>query len=257
MFKVIGRQVMGVFFMLSVLNPAWAGDAAQAQQIVERADHYRLPLAAAKVVSNVQQFESGKLKKVHLYDVYIKPGRQSFILFRNGSENTQRLLMLQEKYWMLLPNTRRPIRITPIQKLLGEAAVGDVSTLTWSEDYNATILDANYQLDGVAAIQLELIAHTEGATYSKVILVVDRQSHFPLKAELYLMSGKLAKIAYFQAADNLSPGSGLAVKAMRLVDAIQKNRETRITYQSIESVALPDKYYNPAYLSRFSVKELL
>lgn len=76
--------------------------------------------------------------------------------------------------------------------------VGDVSTLTWSEDYNATILDANYQLDGVAAIQLELIAHTEGATYSKVMLVVDRQSNFPLKAELYLMSGKLAKIAYFE-----------------------------------------------------------
>lgn len=49
------------------------------------------------------------------------------------------MLMLGDNYWLLMPKSRRPIRITPMQKLLGEASVGDISTLTWSDDYQASL----------------------------------------------------------------------------------------------------------------------
>ena len=76
----------------------------------------------------------GTLEKERLYEVLIKPGRRSLVLFQSKAEAGQKVLMLDDRYWLLLPKTRRPVRITASQKLLGEASTGDIATMTWSED---------------------------------------------------------------------------------------------------------------------------
>ncbi|POB65316.1 outer membrane lipoprotein-sorting protein, partial [Vibrio vulnificus] len=109
-------------------------------------------------------------------------------------EAGQKMLMLQDNYWLQMPKSRRPIRITPMQKLLGEASVGDISTLTWSEDYQG-IWVASEKVQGlagesVATQRLQLTAKTSGASYQIIDLWLTEQENFPLKADLYLRSGK-------------------------------------------------------------------
>ncbi|WP_163131952.1 outer membrane lipoprotein-sorting protein [Agarivorans sp. Alg241-V36] len=243
-------------FKLWVLGGLFSIGLAQANEEVSlrllEADSYRLQSASAKVVTEVSQFEKQQLKKQHRYNVYIRPERESLVVFKAQSELGQKMLMLGDNYWLLMPNSRRPIRITPMQKLLGEASVGDISTLTWSEDYQGKLGEVS-EIDGVSAQHLQLQAKTSGASYQKIDLWVDQNNNFPLKADLYLKSGKLAKQAYFEQGQR---DGRTVVTTMTLVDSIQTNKSTVIDYQSVQAHSLADKYYNPAYLSKQSLEQL-
>ncbi|MCW8330236.1 outer membrane lipoprotein-sorting protein [Photobacterium sp. SDRW27] len=226
-------------------------------EILKRADQYRLDADAAKVVSQVLLYENGELDKTRKYNVYTRPNRESLVVFKSQVEAGQKMLMLGDNYWLLMPKSRRPIRITPMQKLLGEASVGDISTLTWSEDYQGQwVKETKLQLpstESLNTIQLELTAKTSGASYQRIELWLEQGSDFPIKANLYLRSGKLAKEAWFTKGlrDSLT-----GVVSMTLLDRIQPNKKTVIEYQEIVPMALEAKFYNPAYLSRNSVSEL-
>lgn len=225
--------------------------------MITKADSYRIQPDAAKVVSLVKLYKSNTLDKTRQYNVYTRPNRESLVVFKSAVEAGQKMLMIEDNYWLLMPKSRRPIRITPMQKLLGEASVGDISTLTWSEDYQGEwVTSAIIKTPNGAEVtthQLKLIAKTKEASYQTIDLWLDANNDFPIKADLYLRSGKMAKQAWFT--QGLREGV-TSVVAMTLLDKIQPNKKTVIEYQAISQQTLEDKYYNPAYLSRNSVSEL-
>ncbi|KLV09666.1 membrane protein [Photobacterium aquae] len=232
-------------------------ETQDAGQMLARADHYRSDGGDIKVVSEVSLYEEGSLDKRRRYHVYTRAKRESLVVFKSDVEAGQKMLMLGDNYWLLMPKSRRPIRITPMQKLLGEASVGDISTLTWSQDYagqwrGSETIEA---IDGkpVLANKLVLEATLGGASYHRIELWLEAGSDFPLKANLYLRSGKMAKVAYYHR--GIRDGSP-AVVAMTLLDQIQPERKTVIEYVAFAPSALADKYFNPAYLSRNGVSEL-
>lgn len=225
-------------------------------QMVLNADNFRQGYDAAKVVSQVALYENGQLDKTREYHVYTRADRESLVVFKSQVEQGQKMLMLGDNYWLVMPKSRRPIRITAMQKLLGEASVGDISTLTWSKDYRATfVAEESLDVEGQQTMtnQLRLRSTTKGASYHRIDLWLDVNSDFPIKADLYLRSGKLAKQAWFEAG---SLSGEERVVSMTLLDKIQPAKKTVITYQQITPESLDDKYYNPAYLTRNAVSEL-
>lgn len=254
------RSGMAFLLMLSLVfsGASWAVDAEQVTEMIAKADRYRLnSQQASKVVSVVHLFENEQLDKTRQYNVYTRPNRESLVIFKSAVEAGQKMLMIEDNYWLLMPKSRRPIRITPMQKLLGEASVGDISTLTWSEDYQGEwVQQESVELDNgeqVVTHKLKLTAKTKGASYQSIDLWLTTDRAFPIKADLYLRSGKLAKQAWFDEGER----NGLpSVVAMSLLDKIQPSKRTLIEYQEITEQALADKYYNPAYLSRNSVSGL-
>lgn len=222
---------------------SYASDEVAA--MVRDADRYRLQSAAAKVISHVSVYQNGTQEKNREYHVYLRENRESLVLFKSSVEAGQKMLMLGDNYWLLMPKSRRPIRITPMQKLLGEASVGDISTLTWSDDYHA-VADGTETITlpqgrTVATQRLQLTAKTPGASYQAITLWLAQGSHYPVKADLYLHSGKLAKQAWFAV-------EGERVCSMTLQDRIQNDKSTVIVYQAITPERLDDRFYNPAYL---------
>lgn len=236
---------MGITLLVFVSASASANDV---QQMVKNADNYRQDYLAAKVVSQVSLFKNDRLDKTRQYHVYTRPNRESLVVFKSQVEAGQKMLMLGDNYWLLMPKSRRPIRITPMQKLLGEASVGDISTLTWSEDYQATLVAQSQQTN-----QLRLESVTQGASYERIDLWLDAKTDFPIKADLYLRSGKLAKQALFEQGER---DGQTRVVSMTLLDKIQPAKKTLITYQQITPYELEEKYYNPAYLTRNLDSEL-
>ena len=223
----------------------------QVKQMVKNADDYRLGQRSAKVVSDVKLYKNNELDKTRQYTVYTRENRESLVLFNSQVEAGQKMLMLGDNYWLLMPKSRRPIRITPMQKLLGEASVGDISTLTWSEDYQGKWVETvTLDLISGESIQTEKIklsAKTKGASYFTIDLWLERGTGFPIKADLYLRSGKMAKEAWF--IKGLREGETKVI-SMVLNDKIQTNQKTVIEYKEIVPTEIADKYYNPAYLSR-------
>ncbi|NMU53377.1 outer membrane lipoprotein-sorting protein, partial [Vibrio parahaemolyticus] len=89
--------------------------------------------------------------------------------------------------------------------------------------------------------------------YQKIDLWLSEQDAFPIKADLYLRSGKLAKQAqYGRASDN---GEDY-VSEMTLLDSIQPSKKTVIEYQEIVPWQLDNKFYNPSYLPKANTTQL-
>ncbi|MEA9391549.1 outer membrane lipoprotein-sorting protein [Acerihabitans sp. TG2] len=226
----------------------FSAHAETVEQMLKKADQYRSREPYAKVTTLVKLYQDNKLDTTRLYEVYIRPMRESLVLFKSKAEDGQKLLMLDDNYWLLMPQSRRPIRITPIQKLLGNASVGDISTLNWSEHYQGTFhgtQDIVIKDKHIMSNQLELTAKTAGETYAKIELWLDKTNDFPLKADLYLLSQKMAKQAFFTPDDPLHPQK---IVSMTLLDSIQPEKQTVIDYQNVVPYKLDEKYYNPAYL---------
>ncbi|WP_081045033.1 outer membrane lipoprotein-sorting protein [Photobacterium kishitanii] len=266
MFNQRQQRYLSYFIKLSVCITGLVSSLAmasntfseqQVQQMLSTADSFRLQDDAAKVVSLVTLYQHNEVDKTRQYNVYTRANRQSLVIFKSAVEAGQKMLMLGDNYWLQMPKTRRPIRITPMQKLLGEASVGDISTLAWRYDYKASWY-ANENISdvsgkSVAAYQLKLIAVTAGVSYQKIDLWIDKLTYFPLRADLYLASGKLAKQAIFsQGIRDDKP----AVVAMTLLDSIQPSKKTVIEYQQVVPWKLDDKYYTPSFLSRSNTTEL-
>jgi len=226
--------------------PAFAVDV---KQLLKDADAYRLDEASLRIDTEVKVYKSGGLDKTRLYAVYAKPGRRSLVVFRSPSERGQKLLMLGDDFWLVLPTSQRPLRITPVQKLLGDASTGDVASLTWSEDYDGTIA-GEQSVEGIPCYKLDITGQRKGVSYPRIVLYVAKSGHYPVSAELYVASDKLAKLAQFKLGE--VNGKKL-VTTMILVDLLQRERRTELNYLSRTRKSLPDEYYNPAFLVRAEI----
>lgn len=238
-------------FLLVLAFLSAAADAADVKSLLRKADAYRLPDGQLQVETEVRLFKSGQLDRERRYTVLLKPGRRSLVLMQSPGEKGQKVLMLGDDFWQIMPQSQRPIRITPLQKLLGDASAGDIATMTWSEDYDGTIAGESL-VDDIPCLRLELVAQRPGVSYQRVDLYVAKAGTRPVKADLYVASDKLAKRATYVVE---SVGDRPLVTAMHLADQIQAGRETVIRYLSRRVREIPDEYYNPMFLTRGELKE--
>lgn len=234
--------------MLLLAALAWTplAHAQDAQALVEAADRWRTGDAALQVETQVQVVgRDGGLEKERLYTVFVQPERRSLVLMRSPAEQGQKVLMLGDDFWLLMPASQRPLRITPSQKLLGDAATGDIATMSWHDDYAATLADRADCPAAQPCHHLQLQARRKGVSYQRIELWIGRERHEPLRAELYVQSDKLAKEARF-VLDARQPW----VSEMVLTDRLSNHKETRVRYLSRQPRQVPETWLNPMFLVR-------
>jgi len=230
--------------------------------VLKKADAYRLDDGASRVESVVELFRGENLDKERRYTVYVKSNRRSLVIMKSPMEVGQKVLMLADQFWLLMPDSQRPLRITASQKLLGEAATGDIATMTWSEDYTGRIAGEvdcpTPPADRMPAatrparrcLHLDLAAARPGVSYARLDLYVEKGSALPIKADLFVNSGKRAKEAWYEAG---RLDGKTRIISMVLLDDIQAGRKTVIRYLSIASREAPDEFFNPGALVRNSL----
>lgn len=240
-------RILFLFVAAFVFN----AEAADVKTLLKEADAFRVTAEAIRVETEVRVFKGGQLDKTRLYNVYVKPGRRSLVVMRSSAERGQKLLMLGDDFWLVLPSSQRPLRITPMQKLLGDASTGDIASLTWAEDYDGKV-DGEKTIDGVPCLKLDIVGQRKGVSYPRIVLYLAKNDRHPVFAELYVASDKLAKEAAFELG---SVGGQKLVTTMRLTDRLQRERVTEVRYLSRNPKALPDEYYNPAFLVRSDIEQ--
>ena len=244
--------VSSVLFLFAIgiaaTTTSFAADA-KLQALVKQADAYRLAMDAGRVETEIRSFKGGQLDKTRNYTVYLKPGHRSLVLFRSLAERGQKLLMQGDDFWLMMPSSQRPLRITPMQKLLGEASTGDIATMTWGDDYEAKALGEE-TVRGEACVKLELTATRKGVSYPRVVAWLAKKGAAPVQAELYVASDKLAKVASFTLGEASDAGGRRQVTTMTLTDHLQKERSTEVHYLSRTPKTLGDEWFNPAFLVR-------
>lgn len=237
---------------VSLSAPVAADDAAtpDASALLQQAEQYRGLSENFVLNGRIETLRDGISEKMQPYQLLAGSDRKSLVIFTDGINKGQKVLLQDQQFWLQIPGSRRPLRITALQKLMGEASSGDVASLSWQQDY---------QISGIqpataatqAAWQLELTAAREGLSYARILLVVAANDAFPLSAEFYLASGKLAKQASFVRGKRVlnQKRTTDGVIAMQLSDKLQSKAVTVLHYDSLTEQQLPARLFNPQALT--------
>ena len=231
---------------------AIAASGAFAQDVsalLKAADKYRMSSDNMQVETQISVFNTdGSPDKERRYTVFAQQKHQSLVLMQSPAEKGQKVLMLGDDFWLLMPGSQRPLRITPMQKLLGDASTGDIATMSWAEDYSGTVAGEDRCGEPEqACVHLSLSAARKGVTYQRIELWLGKAKHEPVKADLYVQSDKLAKQARFVMDKATAP---TAVTAMLLRDQLTNKKETQVRYLARKEHTVPEAWLNPMFLAR-------
>jgi outer membrane lipoprotein-sorting protein len=247
------RAFLVLFFLSLLLTFALVARAAtpagiNAEALLKQSDTYRNGWPSFVTHVKITNYESGKSDEEKLYEVSQKGTDKTYVEFMSPRDKGRHLLMLGDDMWVYLPDTSRPVRITPLERLSGDASNGDVARTNYAEDYTPVYV----RTEKVGAEQchvLELTAKRKGATYQKILYWVRVEDARPVRAEFYLTSGKHIKSATF---DEYSPfGGKMLLHRLTLYDEIRHNSHSVLDYSNSAPRTLPDKLFYQGRADRF------
>ncbi len=216
--------------------------------LLRRADRSRNGWDSLVVRVKITSYESGEVDEEHLFEVSQKGTDKSYVEFLSPREKGRHMLMLGDDMWIYLPDTSRPIRITPMERIAGGASNGDVARTNYADDYDAQILRRE-EVEGVPCYVLDLTARRKGATYRRVHYWVRVSDAQPVKADFFLASGKRHKSATFDEYQTIA--GARVLRRMTIYDRVREGSSTVIEYLSITPRVLPDKLFHQGRSDRF------
>jgi len=219
-----------------------------ADALLKRSDAYRNGWPSYVVRVKITNFESGKADEEKLYEVSQKGTDKTYVEFLSPREKGQHLLMLGDDMWIYLPDTSRPVRITPLERLSGDASNGDVARTNYAVDYSPVYLRTEKVGDEDCYV-LDLKAKRKGATYQRILYWLRVQDARPVRAEFYLTSGKHIKSATFD--EYQQSGGRSLLHKLTLYDQIRHNSHSVLEYSGAAQRNLPDKLFYQGRTDRF------
>lgn len=155
------------------------------------------------------------------------------MMLKNGNE-----------IWFYDPATKSGLRISPQQRLLGQASNGDVVTTNLAHDYKGEIVAEETVTDGDRkerqAYRIKLTATVPGVTYQSIDYWVERGSNRPIKSNFYAESGRLFKTAYYRRYEN-QLGKDRPTETI-IIDGIDSQLVTVMKYSNYRLKNIPDAW---------------
>src|SRR5664280_2415011 len=247
------RAFLVLFFLSLLLTFALVARAAtpagiNAEALLKQSDTYRNGWPSFVTHVKITNYESGKSDEEKLYEVSQKGTDKTYVEFMSPREKGRHLLMLGDDMWVYLPDTSRPVRITPLERLSGDASNGDVARTNYAIDYSPVYVRTE-KVGTEECHVLDLTAKRKGATYQRILYWVRVSDARPVKAEFYLTSGKHIKSATF---DEYAEFDGKQLlRKFTLYDEIRHNSHSILEYTGTVPRALPDKLFYQGRSDRF------
>lgn len=136
----------------ALVAPAQA--APDAQAILAASDAVRNPAKPFAVTTALIEYRNGKQTDANTLSVYSKADThggqyRSLIRFVAPQRDANKLMLKNgNELWFFDPASQASIRISPQQRLLGQAANGDVLTVNLAKDYAAKLVGEEDVVDG-------------------------------------------------------------------------------------------------------------
>ena len=162
------------------------------------------------------------------------------------------VLMKDRNMWFIRSGLQKPVSISPRQKLLGDAANGDIASTNYVEDYEPTLLREE-TVSGEACYVFDLKARNKQVTYDRIKYWVSKERLVGVKAEFFTLSGKLFKTAQFKYDNVVKVDESTSipfVSQLIIRDAVMKEKVTTMTYTNIRVETIPDSDFNINVLLR-------
>jgi len=239
---------MLIGFLVTCCLICHAATVPDADALLKQSDTFRNGWPSFVSHVKITNYESDKADEEQLYEVSQKGTDKTYVEFLSPRDKGRHLLMLGDDMWIYLPDTSRPVRITPLERLSGDASNGDIARTNYAVDYKPVYLRTE-NVGTQSCYLLELTAKRKGATYQRILYWLRVTDARPVRAEFYLTSGKHIKSATF---DEYAEYSGKQLlHRLTLYDEIRHNSHSVLEYSGAVSRNLPDKLFYQGRSDRF------
>lgn len=256
-------------FVAACLGATWGGWSGaavaagpEAQALLAQSDAVRNPNQPFRVTVTLTEFEKGvqvNTTTLVSFARTLESGGQfaSLVRFVQPVRDAGKAMLKNgSDLWFYDPGTKSAVRIAPQQRLMGQAANGDVVTVNFARDYTATVAAEETIRDGERrdrkTYKLMLQASSSDATYGAIELWVDAASSAPLKARFFAESGRLLKTAFYR---KFQPqlGADRPTETV-IIDGLDPQAVTLVRLSDYAFRNVPTSWFQRDYLSRFNAE---
>ena len=231
--------------------------AHDARALLEASDAIRNPGDSFRLDTALFEYRKGKLRNQLLLTVNARPDEGSYanlLRFNEPARDAGKLMLFQGRdLWFYDPASRASFRISPQQRLIGQAANGDVVNTSFSRDYSATLEAEEAVVDGDRkprdAYKLRLIAAAADTTYAAIEYWQDRADARPIKARFFGDSGQLLKTAFYRKYSSWL-GRERPTEVV-IIDGVDPNWVTILRYSNFERRDIPASWMQRDFLPRY------
>lgn len=241
------------------LSSAVATAAPDPQQLLGASDAIRNPGRPFSVAVTLTEFQAGKQVDTSTVVTYSRLQEQggrfaSLVRFLLPAREAGKLMLKNgNDMWFFDPSTRASVRLSPQQRLMGQASNGDVVTVNLAKDYQASLLAEEDIKNGEGQLRrsykLGLAATAADVTYSTIEMWVDVENDRPIKARFLTESGRLLKTAYYRKYQQ-QLGAERPTETV-IIDGLDPQSVTIMRFSDYVARAIPDAWMQRDYLPRF------
>lgn len=244
----------------ALATPAWAADPSAAE-IVAATDRVRNPDKPFSTRITLTEYVEGKPRDTVELTVYARLAKvggqfRSLVAFNAPVRDAGKLMLRQaNEVWFYDPAAKSSVRISPQQRLLGQASNGDVMTANFALDYDVT-------LDGIETVKdaertdrrswkLRMTAKPDavGLAYHAIDFWVEQGTYRPVTGRFYADSGRLLKLAYYRGYRE-ELGEMRATEVV-ILDGVDKTKVTRMRFSDYRYRDMPEEWFQRSFLPRF------
>jgi len=233
--------------------------APSAHEIIVAADAVRNPGTGFRLIDTLVEYRNGQPVNRVILVVYSKADAASgqyrtLVRFLDPARDRDKTILKSGNIlWFYDPAARASVRISPQQRLMGQASNGDVVTVNLHRDYAATIEseetinDADRQPR--ACWRLSLRATDDSVTYWRIEYWVEKDTFHPIRGRFFSESDRLLKIAYYRTYKEIN--GRLRPTETLIADGLDSSLVTRMTASGVEAREIPESWFTRNYLPHF------
>jgi hypothetical protein len=256
------KRWMAILPVAVWLAMAAAAEAQTAQEVIVATDKVRNPDRPFRSTLRLTEYVGGQERDHDSLVLYSKADGATG-QFRNlvqyvepARDAGKRVLLDGHSLWFYDPNSKVSVRISAQQRLIGQAAIGDILTVNLAADYTPNIVGTETIDDATRQPRkcwhLELQASNDLATYNRVEYWVEQGTFYPIKGKFYADSGRLLKIAYFRKfAQQLGASRPTEVV---IIDAVDSSLATTATLGEYAYQEIPEAWFQRDYLPHLQAR---
>ena len=251
------KKIASALMTLLMAGLCWA--APDAQRLLEQSDAIRNPSQPFSVSLVLTEFQNGRQtdsSTMVTYSRTLARGGQfaSVVRFSSPARDAGKLMLRNgNDMWFFDPSNKASVRLSPQQRLMGQAANGDVVTVNLARDYTATVLAEEDVQNGEKqtrlAYKLGLTAATEDATYANIEFWIDAANKRPIKGRFFADSGRMLKTVYYRRYER-QLGANRPTEAV-IIDGLNPRSVTLMRFSDYAPKNLPTTWFQRDYLPNF------
>jgi len=236
-----------------------ASAAPSAEDILVASDAIRNPGKPFSVTVTLTEFLNGKQVDTSTLTSYSRTQQvggqfSSLIRFVLPTRDAGKLMLKNgNDMWFYDPTNKATVRLSPQQRLLGQASNGDVATVNLARDYKPMLAATEDVQDGERktrkAYKLVLTAVSPDVTYAMIEMWVDTETSRPLKGRFFAESNRLLKTVYYRKYQ-AQLGADRPTESV-IIDGLNPQAVTLMRFSDYVARNIPDTWMQRDFLPRF------